>query len=115
MRERLTPSAGQATFGPSTSAHFLEGLPVKCTGCQHENPSGQEFCGECGTRLAPFCSTCGSDAAAVVIVLSVRELVFEGQDRATSDTGVTGRGHHGIEVTLPPLGPGEGAHVHGRG
>jgi hypothetical protein len=28
--------------------------------CQHENPAGQKFCGECGARLAAGCPSCGS-------------------------------------------------------
>ena len=33
---------------------------MKCPRCQHENPSGVKFCGECGARLellCPFCRT----------------------------------------------------------
>jgi len=26
---------------------------VQCPRCQHENPVGQKFCGECGTGLGP--------------------------------------------------------------
>jgi class 3 adenylate cyclase len=33
---------------------------MHCPRCQHENPSGQKFCGECGTRLAAACSACGA-------------------------------------------------------
>ena len=29
---------------------------MQCSGCGHANPTGQKFCGECGTRL-------GADAA----------------------------------------------------
>ena len=29
-------------------------MSVKCPECQHENPDTQSFCGDCGTRLAPF-------------------------------------------------------------
>src|SRR6266446_8651877 len=25
---------------------------MQCPACQHENPAGQKFCGECGTRLS---------------------------------------------------------------
>ena len=33
---------------------------MKCPRCQHENPQGQKFCGECGARLAMACSSCGA-------------------------------------------------------
>jgi class 3 adenylate cyclase/tetratricopeptide (TPR) repeat protein len=33
---------------------------VQCSRCQHENPSGQKFCGECGARLAASCPACGA-------------------------------------------------------
>jgi class 3 adenylate cyclase/tetratricopeptide (TPR) repeat protein len=31
---------------------------MKCTSCQHENPLGQKFCGECGARLEAVCRSC---------------------------------------------------------
>src|SRR5215471_8890423 len=33
---------------------------MKCSRCQHENPSGVKFCGECGARLESACSACGA-------------------------------------------------------
>src|SRR5215831_15789508 len=33
---------------------------MKCPRCQHENPAGQEFCGECGARLTAVCPSCGA-------------------------------------------------------
>jgi class 3 adenylate cyclase/tetratricopeptide (TPR) repeat protein len=33
---------------------------MRCSRCQHENPAGQKFCGECGTRLASGCPACGT-------------------------------------------------------
>src|SRR5687767_13161031 len=33
---------------------------MQCPQCQHENPTGQKFCGECGTRLEARCSACGT-------------------------------------------------------
>jgi class 3 adenylate cyclase/tetratricopeptide (TPR) repeat protein len=33
---------------------------MKCSRCQHENPSGVKFCGECGTRLESPCPSCGA-------------------------------------------------------
>src|SRR5690242_10990524 len=33
---------------------------MKCPRCQHDNSSGQKFCGECGARLAGQCSECGT-------------------------------------------------------
>ena len=32
---------------------------IRCQ-CQHENPAGQKFCGECGARLAAGCPSCGA-------------------------------------------------------
>jgi class 3 adenylate cyclase/tetratricopeptide (TPR) repeat protein len=31
---------------------------MQCSQCQHENPAGQKFCGECGARLALSCPAC---------------------------------------------------------
>jgi class 3 adenylate cyclase/tetratricopeptide (TPR) repeat protein len=31
---------------------------MKCTSCQHDNPIGQKFCGECGARLEAVCPSC---------------------------------------------------------
>src|SRR5262245_22859203 len=33
---------------------------MRCTRCQHDNPAGQKFCGECGGRLGVSCSACGA-------------------------------------------------------
>jgi len=33
---------------------------MKCPSCQHENPSGLKFCGECGARLNLSCPSCGA-------------------------------------------------------
>ena len=33
---------------------------MKCSRCQHENPSALKFCGECGARLAVVCASCGA-------------------------------------------------------
>src|SRR5262245_54903353 len=33
---------------------------MTCPRCQHENPPGQKFCGECGARLAAACPACGT-------------------------------------------------------
>src|SRR5262245_9054170 len=33
---------------------------MKCPRCQHENPTSQKYCGECGARLAPVCANCGT-------------------------------------------------------
>jgi class 3 adenylate cyclase len=33
---------------------------MKCARCQHDNPLGQKFCGECGARLAAACASCGA-------------------------------------------------------
>src|SRR5437773_9633664 len=31
---------------------------MKCSRCQHENPAGVKFCGECGARLESGCAAC---------------------------------------------------------
>src|SRR5262245_14330928 len=31
---------------------------VKCPRCQHDNPTGQKFCGECGAQLTSMCPAC---------------------------------------------------------
>ena len=33
---------------------------MQCPRCQHDNPSGVKFCGECGARLESQCPTCGA-------------------------------------------------------
>src|SRR5216117_3869076 len=33
---------------------------MKCSRCQHENPVGVKFCGECGARLETACLSCGA-------------------------------------------------------
>ncbi len=31
---------------------------MTCPRCQHENPAGVKFCGECGARLESLCPAC---------------------------------------------------------
>lgn len=31
---------------------------MQCPRCQHPNPAGVKFCGECGARLELLCSAC---------------------------------------------------------
>jgi class 3 adenylate cyclase len=33
---------------------------MKCPGCQHENPTGMKFCGECAAPLTLSCPSCGA-------------------------------------------------------
>ena len=33
---------------------------MKCLECQSENPEGNKFCGECGTKLEKECPSCNS-------------------------------------------------------
>src|SRR3989304_8452858 len=33
---------------------------MKCPRCQHDNPVGAKFCGECATPLASVCGACGA-------------------------------------------------------
>ena len=33
---------------------------MKCPKCGYENPEGQQFCGQCGTRLEQICPSCGA-------------------------------------------------------
>src|ERR1700712_5060352 len=35
---------------------------MNCSQCQVENPAGQKFCGQCGTKLAAACPQCGTEA-----------------------------------------------------
>ena len=37
---------------------------MQCPACQHENPTGQKFCGECGARLIPASAAPPAPAAA---------------------------------------------------
>ena len=33
---------------------------MKCPRCQHDNPAGVKFCGECGAQLKSTCAACGT-------------------------------------------------------
>ena len=33
---------------------------MKCSRCQHENPAGTKFCGQCAALLALLCAACGA-------------------------------------------------------
>ena len=33
---------------------------MQCPRCQHENPAGMKFCGQCGVPLASACPSCGA-------------------------------------------------------
>ena len=33
---------------------------MKCPRCQHENPSGMRFCGQCAAALSSVCPSCGA-------------------------------------------------------
>ena len=33
---------------------------MQCPQCQHVNPAGTKFCGECATPLAALCESCGA-------------------------------------------------------
>src|ERR687891_703994 len=33
---------------------------MHCPRCQHQNPSGVKFCGECGARFDSLCPACGA-------------------------------------------------------
>ena len=33
---------------------------MQCPRCQHENPTGTKFCGECAAPLASTCPSCGA-------------------------------------------------------
>src|SRR3989441_6712736 len=35
-------------------------IPMRCSRCQHDNPPGLKFCGECGTPLMRACPSCGA-------------------------------------------------------
>jgi len=36
---------------------------MRCATCEHENPPGLKFCGECGARLTLLCGACGASNA----------------------------------------------------
>src|SRR5678816_2775083 len=36
------------------------GAAMNCPRCQHDNPAGVKFCGECGARLESACAACGA-------------------------------------------------------
>ena len=36
---------------------------MQCSRCQHENPSGTRFCGQCAAPLAAVCAACGAENA----------------------------------------------------
>jgi Double zinc ribbon len=53
---------------------------MKCPRCQHENPPGMRFCGQCAAPLAAMCSSCGAMMASestvmvgVVVISSLLE------------------------------------------
>ncbi len=33
---------------------------MNCPRCQHDNPAGVKFCGECGARLESACASCST-------------------------------------------------------
>ena len=33
---------------------------MQCPRCQHENPPGMKFCGECAAPLSSMCQSCGA-------------------------------------------------------
>ncbi|HLN87672.1 MAG TPA: zinc ribbon domain-containing protein, partial [Candidatus Limnocylindrales bacterium] len=33
---------------------------MNCSRCQHDNPAGVKFCGECGARLESICASCAA-------------------------------------------------------
>src|SRR5262245_66262310 len=37
---------------------------MRCPRCQHENPTGSNFCLGCGARIGSSCSSCGNELPA---------------------------------------------------
>lgn len=44
---------------PSQYFLGLEGIRMKCSKCQFENPDGMKYCGQCGSKMAATCLKCG--------------------------------------------------------
>src|SRR5437867_3890302 len=36
-------------------------MPMRCWGCQFDNPLAMKFCGQCGTQLVQMCPRCGAE------------------------------------------------------
>jgi class 3 adenylate cyclase/tetratricopeptide (TPR) repeat protein len=59
-RPALTPQRLADLLVRRPAAGPVGGSRMQCPRCQHENPTGQKFCGDCGARLAGSCPTCGA-------------------------------------------------------
>jgi hypothetical protein len=57
-RQNRLPALTLLTRTGQPRATYREGPPDALPACQHENPAGQKFCGECGARLAALCPSC---------------------------------------------------------
>ncbi len=57
---------------------------MPCPRCQHENPSGQKFCGACGTPLTDASSTARSYADPKSEVESLRRALTESLEQQTA-------------------------------
>ena len=57
---------------------------MRCPRCQHENPSAQKFCGECGTPLTDASSTERSYADPKSEVESLRQALAESLEQQTA-------------------------------
>src|SRR5262249_34377362 len=59
LTTRRVAIIGPHVLDPCVPRRYPLGISLmKCTGCQHENPLGQKFCGECAARLEAICSAC---------------------------------------------------------
>jgi len=56
---------------------------MKCPRCQHENPAGMRFCGQCAAPLASSCPSCGAS--------NPTENKFCGQCAASLDSSARSR------------------------
>src|SRR5215831_7408028 len=62
-------STTRTFFGNSASFRLdreqaTAGRSMRCPRCQHENPTGSNFCLGCGARFSISCSSCGNELPA---------------------------------------------------
>src|SRR5262252_4185199 len=56
----LKPPDYLVSTGPIVPPRFAGRLSMQCPRCQHENPAGTKFCGECAAPLTSLCESCGA-------------------------------------------------------
>ena len=55
-----SPRLSSRHLSDRSRLRFLGGRSMQCPQCQHENPPGMKFCGECAAPLATTCPSCGA-------------------------------------------------------